>query len=261
MQGRKRTSDRSFGVLKAVYSIPGNTVQAHILENIKGCWLWVHSRAENSSAIGLGHTANSPATRATWPSRYYSYWRSHCYKKKHVEYADPTHMSKAMPSAVANFIPLFPPHYWALAETECSTWVIRGPCVQSFLSWAVSVTNNHENMKWKLHPRRSMSKSTVHKQSAWAGSSDLVSSTTAAPAPTPHLTAMAVWGILYAQITRRGKWKYVSFVRGHNSKTVITYKTASLRGGLEDQQKRKKPPNWGVCLMYIVWKREMAQEQ
>ena len=38
LQGKKQTSNRSLGVLKAVYSIPGNTVQTHILLLLLSCF-------------------------------------------------------------------------------------------------------------------------------------------------------------------------------------------------------------------------------
>lgn len=109
---------------------------------------WVHITAENRSAIDPGYSANSPAARAPCPSRYDGYRWSHCWKKYHVELSgkllwmapseNPTLKSKPLQSAVENFTSLVPPHYWALAETESLTWVIKWPCFQSFLRSSLS---------------------------------------------------------------------------------------------------------------------------
>ena len=79
-----------------------------------------------------------------------------------------------------------------------------------------------------------MSKSAVHKQSAWAGSSGLGPSTIAASALILHLTAVAIKesSMPRQQEETKAKWKLhvrAQFKNGYH------YKTASLWGGLEEQ--------------------------
>lgn len=100
-----------------------------------------------------------------------------------------TGRSKALPSAVENFTSLVPPHYWALAEMESLTWVIKWPCFQSFLK--LSLASNHRNIEWtvlKIKHEQECSAQAICTSWEFA----LMPSTTAASALILHLTPMAI---------------------------------------------------------------------
>lgn len=90
-------------------------------------------------------------------------------------------------------------------------------------------------------PRSSLSKATVHKQYARAGNTATYHCCTRTHSSSYNYGHI---GNLYAQIIRGRKCKYVRVICGHKSKTIITYKKASLGSGPEGQWERKKPPNW-----------------
>ena len=70
-----------FGFWRQHISLLGILLQPIYSEDIKGCQLWVHAWAGNTSAVVPGYTASSHAVRAIWTSRQYSYWWCQCWEK------------------------------------------------------------------------------------------------------------------------------------------------------------------------------------